>query len=66
MLANFHTHSTFSDGKNTPEELINYAIEKGFCSLGFSAGGFSAGLPPCCSGKNLNRFLTTINIINLR
>jgi len=40
MLANFHTHSTFSDGKNTPEELIKYAIEKGFCSLGFSDHGF--------------------------
>ena len=34
--ANFHTHTTFSDGKNTPEEMVLYAIEQGFCSLGFS------------------------------
>ena len=33
---NLHTHSTFSDGKNTPEEHILMAIEKGFTVLGFS------------------------------
>lgn len=36
MLTNFHTHTTFSDGKNTPEEVVLYAIEKGYDSLGFS------------------------------
>ena len=39
MLANFHTHSTFCDGKNTPEEIILAAIEQGFTSLGFSGHG---------------------------
>jgi histidinol-phosphatase (PHP family) len=34
--ANFHTHTNFSDGKNTPEEMVEYAIEQGFCALGFS------------------------------
>lgn len=33
---NFHTHSTFCDGKNTPEEMILSAIEKGFSVLGIS------------------------------
>ena len=33
---NLHTHSTFSDGKNTAEEHILAAIEKGFSVLGFS------------------------------
>ena len=36
MLANFHTHSTFCDGKNTPEEMVLAAIEKGFSAIGFS------------------------------
>ena len=36
MLANFHTHTVFCDGKNTQEEIIKAAIEKGFCSIGFS------------------------------
>lgn len=33
---NLHTHSTFCDGKNTPEEMVLAAIEKGFSVLGFS------------------------------
>ena len=34
--SNIHTHTTFSDGKNTPEEMIERAKELGFVSLGFS------------------------------
>ena len=33
---NLHTHSKFSDGKNTAEEHILTAIQKGFTVLGFS------------------------------
>ena len=32
---NLHTHSVFCDGKNTFEELIQSAINKGFTTLGF-------------------------------
>lgn len=41
MLANFHTHTTFCDGKNTPEEMILAALEKGFTALGFSGHGYT-------------------------
>lgn len=37
MLQNLHTHCTFCDGKNTPEEIIEEAIKKGFDSIGFSS-----------------------------
>lgn len=36
IKTNLHTHTTFSDGKNTAEEMALAAIEKGFVSLGFS------------------------------
>ena len=36
MLTNYHTHSIFSYGKNTPEEIVQKAIEKGFGAVGFS------------------------------
>ena len=36
LLTNFHTHSTFCDGKHSPEEIVKSAIEKGFYALGFS------------------------------
>ena len=37
MKANYHTHTSFCDGKNTPEEMVAAAIGKGFGTLGFSA-----------------------------
>ena len=33
---NLHTHSSFSDGKNTAREHVLSAIQKGFTVLGFS------------------------------
>ena len=33
---NLHTHTSFCDGKNSPEEMILSAIQKGFTALGFS------------------------------
>jgi histidinol-phosphatase (PHP family) len=36
ILTNLHTHTTYSDGKNSLEEYINKAIELGFDSIGFS------------------------------
>ena len=39
---NLHTHSTFSDGKDTPEELVLEAIKRGFQGIGFSEHVFCA------------------------
>lgn len=39
-LQNLHTHSTYCDGIHTPEEMVNFAIEKGFDSLGFSGHAY--------------------------
>ena len=33
---NLHTHTNFSDGKNTPEEMVREAIRLGMESIGFS------------------------------
>ena len=33
---NLHIHTTYADGKDSPEEIIIEAIEKGFDSIGFS------------------------------
>ena len=34
---NLHTHSNFCDGKSSPEEMVLYAIQKGYDSIGFSS-----------------------------
>lgn len=38
---NYHTHTTFCDGKNSPEEYIKKAIEMNMKILGFSAHSLS-------------------------
>lgn len=37
MKTNYHTHTTFCDGKISPEEMVRAAIEKKFDILGFSS-----------------------------
>lgn len=39
-LQNLHTHTTYCDGKNTPKEMINKALERGFQSIGFSGHSY--------------------------
>ena len=41
MKCNFHTHSKFCDGKDSPEELVKAAIQKGFFALGFSSHSYT-------------------------
>ena len=38
---NFHTHTTYCDGKETAEQMVQAAIAKGFTRLGFSGHGFN-------------------------
>ena len=35
--ANYHTHTTWCDGKDTPRAVVLAAIEKGFSEIGFSS-----------------------------
>lgn len=36
LLADFHTHTTYCDGKNTPREMVEAAWRKGFTDFGVS------------------------------
>ncbi|MBO5007479.1 MAG: histidinol-phosphatase HisJ family protein [Clostridia bacterium] len=40
-IQNLHTHTKFCDGLDTPEEIVLFAIEKGFSSIGFSGHSFT-------------------------
>ena len=35
-LEDYHVHTTFCDGKNTPEEMVLAALKKGMTAIGFS------------------------------
>ncbi len=60
MLANYHTHTQFCDGENTAEELILYAIDKGFDAIGFSGHGYTAFDERYCM-KDTASYLLNIN-----
>ncbi len=40
IRSDFHMHTTFCDGKNTAEEMVLSAIEKGLEAIGFSGHSF--------------------------
>lgn len=60
MVTNLHTHSTFCDGENTPEEIVSYAIEHGFSSIGFSGHGYTGFDLRYCM-KNAEGYIAEIN-----
>ena len=37
MKTNYHMHTIWCDGKNSPEEMVQAALEKGFDAIGFSS-----------------------------
>ena len=41
MKASFHTHTTFCDGKQTPEEIVRFAIDNDFSAIGLSGHGYT-------------------------
>ncbi|MGN0492259.1 MAG: histidinol-phosphatase [Acutalibacteraceae bacterium] len=41
MKCNFHTHTNYCDGKDSPEELVKAALKKGFFALGFSSHSYT-------------------------
>ena len=52
---NFHTHTCFSDGANTPEEIVLEALRQGLTALGFSDHSFTPfDTHPCPSQENID------------
>ncbi len=51
-LCDFHTHTLFSDGKNTPEEMVQAAIAMGMTKIGFSDHGYTDFDESYCIPKN--------------
>ncbi len=63
-LQNLHTHSTYDDGKNTPEEMIKFAISQGMHSVGFSGHSYvSYGTKFCMSEDGTEDFKKEINFL---
>ena len=48
IKSDFHTHTIYCDGKNTPEEMVLAAIDKGFDALGLSGHSYVPYDLDCC------------------
>jgi len=58
---NLHVHCTYCDGKDTPEEVLESAIEQGFDSIGFSSHSVIYMPRYNTDGKYPNRYREHIN-----
>ena len=47
-MRDFHVHTSFSDGANTPEEMVRAAIAMGLTELGFSDHAYTGFDRSCC------------------
>ncbi len=60
----FHTHTTFCDGKNTPEEMVVSAIEKGMKRIGICVHSYlPQGESYCVKKEEVQTFIDTVNAL---
>ncbi len=52
MMQDLHVHTTYCDGRDTPEETVLAAIEKGMETIGFSVHGYTSFDSGCCIPKD--------------
>lgn len=62
ILSDFHVHTNFCDGKDSPEVIVNEAIRLGMKSLGFSGHSYTSfDTEPCMSPENTQRYKEEIS-----
>ena len=63
-LSDIHTHTSYCDGKNTPEEMVEAAIEKGLVKIGFSGHCYTFfDERYCMSIPNVIKYITEITAL---
>ena len=61
-LQDLHTHTTYCDGKDSPEDMIKAAIEKGLDTIGFSGHIYMAhGESFCIAKEEMPKYIAEIN-----
>jgi len=63
-MKDLHVHTTYCDGKNTPEEMVIAAIEKGLDTLGFSVHSYmDFDLSYCIQKERIEDYKNEINAL---
>lgn len=61
--SNYHTHTSFCDGKNTPEEMVLEAIRLGCPELGFSGHSYMEADTASMSLENTQAYIAEIRAL---
>ena len=62
ILADFHMHTIFCDGKDTPEDMVLEAISRGMKKIGFSGHSYTSFDPHVCmTPENIAEYKAEIN-----
>ncbi|MBR3146870.1 MAG: histidinol-phosphatase [Eubacterium sp.] len=65
--ANYHTHTTYCDGENSPEEIISEAVRLGMTELGFSGHSYTpADESYCMSREGMREYFDEIGTLRER
>ena len=64
ILSNLHTHTIYSDGKNTAREMVETAIANNMVSLGFSDHSYTDfDLRYCIQKDKLGEYINEIKAV---
>ncbi len=66
-LVDLHVHTLFCDGKNTPEEVVLSAIEKGLTVIGLVAHSYTPfDEPACIPLEKVDEFIVEVNRLKVK
>lgn len=63
MKSDFHIHSTFSDGKSTPEEMAETEYRRGFERIGFSDHSYTPFDPSYCMKRDSVAYIDSLRFL---
>lgn len=62
-----HTHTTYCDGANTPEEMVESALEKGLCTIGISGHSYTFfDTSYCMQKEDIARYIEEIHYLRAK
>lgn len=65
MIQNLHTHTVFCDGRDTPSQMVERAIECRFTSLGFSSHANTCFADTCELGDKCDDYIKEIERLKI-
>ncbi len=66
IKADFHTHTYYCDGKNSPAEMAESAYKKGLSFLGISGHSHTDFEDYCMSAENTAKYVSEINQLKIQ